>query len=103
MKADRFERWLGFGLLKTIGAGKTIIIDNASFHRKKHLNKIRGKADAGLLFLPPYSPSFNPIEKYWANMKLDLRNTSPMYSLLENAIYNYCIDDSFIASLYYAQ
>ncbi|MDR2499709.1 MAG: transposase [Treponema sp.] len=72
MKADRFERWFRFDLLKTIGAGKTIIMENASFHRKKHLNKICGKTNAGLLFLPPYSPDFNPIEKDWANMKRDL-------------------------------
>jgi transposase len=37
-------------------------MDNARFHRKKELRKIaRGKAR--LLFLPPYSPDYNPIEK----------------------------------------
>ena len=89
MKADRFERWIECDLLKTIGAGKTIIMDNASFHRKKQLNEICGKAGVGLLFLPPYSPDFNPIEKDWANMKRDLRDTASMYSLLQAAIYNY--------------
>ena len=83
MKADRFERWIERDLLKTI------IMDNAGSHRKKQLNEICGKAGAGLLFLPHYSPDFNPIGKDWANMKRDLRDTASMYALLETAIYNY--------------
>jgi hypothetical protein len=89
MKAGRFERWFEFELLKTIGVGKTIIMENASFHRKKHLSELCGKANTGLLFLPPYSPDFNPIAKDRAKMKRSLRDSSPMYSLLEHAIYNY--------------
>jgi putative transposase len=49
-------------LLGEIPNGYTAIMDNARFHRKKELRKIaRGKAR--LLFLPPYSPDYNPIEK----------------------------------------
>jgi transposase len=48
-------------------------MDNAPFHRKKELRRLaRGKAR--LLFLPPYSPDYNPIEKTWANMKRFLCN-----------------------------
>jgi transposase len=43
-------------------------MDNAPFHRKTRLRKLaRGKVR--LLFLPPYSPDYNPMEKSWANMK----------------------------------
>jgi transposase len=42
-----------------------------------------------LLFLPPYSPDFNPIEKEWADMKRGLRDTAPLYALFETAIYKY--------------
>jgi hypothetical protein len=75
MKVGRFERWFEFELLKSIGAGKTVIMDNASFHRKKHLSEICGKANTGLMFLPPYSPDFNPIAKDRAKMKRNLRDT----------------------------
>jgi transposase len=35
------------------------------------------KADSRILFLPPYSPDLNPIEKYWANMKAKVRELLP--------------------------
>jgi len=63
-------------------------MDNAPFHRKKELRKIaRGKAR--LLFLPPYSPDYNPIEKSWANMKRFLRNTLKDFESLASGIYHY--------------
>jgi transposase len=36
-----------------------------------------GKAKVNLMFLPAYSPDFNPIEKEWANMKAALRSPAP--------------------------
>ena len=47
----------------------------------------RGKAR--LLFLPPYSPDYNPIEKSWANMKRFLRSNLQNYKFVDSAIYNY--------------
>ncbi|MDR0494382.1 MAG: transposase [Treponema sp.] len=63
-----FEGWFERCLLKVIPAGYTVIMDNARFHRKAQLRKLaRGKVR--LLFLPAYSPDYNPIEKTRANMK----------------------------------
>ena len=63
-------------------------MDNAAFHRKKELRKIaRGKVR--LLFLPPYSPDYNPIEKSWANMKRFLRNNLKNFQSVASGIYNY--------------
>ncbi|MDR0707966.1 MAG: transposase [Treponema sp.] len=42
-----------------------------------------------LLFLPAYSPNFNPIEKDWANMKRTLRDAAPLCDLLQTAVYDY--------------
>jgi len=68
--------------------GYTAIMDNAGFHRKKELRKIAG-GKVRLLFLPPYSPDCNPIEKTWANMKRFLRNNLKGFLSVDSAIYNY--------------
>lgn len=72
--ATFFEYWFEEVLLPQIPRGYTVIMDNASFHRKKMLQNIACKSGINLLFLPPYSPDFNPIEHCWANMKRWLRN-----------------------------
>jgi transposase len=57
-----FESWFKDCFLVEIPKGCTIILDNARFHRKEILRKLaRGKAR--LMFLPPYSPDYSPIEK----------------------------------------
>jgi transposase len=63
-------------------------MDNAAFHRKKKPRKLaRGKAR--LLFLPPYSPDYNPIEKSWANMKRFLCNNLQDFNSIDSAVYDY--------------
>ena len=90
MTAACFEHWFENNPLERIGwTGKTIIMDNARFHRKEYLQEACGKSGVGLIFLPPYSPDFNPIEKDWANMKRELRDSVPLDNLLEAAIYKY--------------
>lgn len=84
---DFFESWFVM-LLSLLPKGHTVIMDNASFHRKKRLKKLaRGKVR--LLFLPPYSPDYNPIEHSWANMKRFLRNYSKNYDSIDSAVLSY--------------
>lgn len=64
-----FEDWFEFELIGLLPENALIILDNASFHRKRYLCKIAAKYGMRLLFLPPYSPDLNPIEKSWANLK----------------------------------
>ena len=86
-----FERWFVGCLLEEIPKGHTVIMDNAAFHRKGRLRKLaRGKAR--LLFLPPYSPDYNPIEKTWANMKRFLCNNMNHFKSLDSAIHAYFLN-----------
>jgi len=64
-----FEDWFEFELIPVLPENAVVIMDNASFHRKNSLYKISSRYGVGLLFLPPYSPDFNPIEHSWANFK----------------------------------
>ena len=86
-----FEEWF-LRLLKKIphGQGYTIIMDNASFHRNKELRRLaRGKER--LLFLAPYSPELNRIEKTWANMKRYIRDNLYECRKLECAVYDFFV------------
>ena len=60
-------------------------MDNATFHRKKILIELAMKTKCNVLFLPPYSPDYNPIEKKWANMKKYVRNYAYKHENLQNA------------------
>lgn len=46
-----------------------VILDNASFHKGSRTVALIEGTGASLLFLPPYSPELNPIEKDFANLK----------------------------------
>jgi putative transposase len=62
-------------------------MDNASFHPKKKLRNLARRHGLKLLFLPAYSPDYNPIEKDWANIKNALINLVNDEVTLETAIY----------------
>lgn len=88
--AALFEEWFENVLLPSLphGQGYTIILDNASHHRKEALRKLaRGKVR--MLFLPPYSPDYNRIEKSWANMKRWLRDNLRDFFMVDLAVYEY--------------
>lgn len=84
-----FEKWFEKNLLCEIPHGFTVIMDNASFHRKEKLIQLAKNAGVNLLFLPPYSPDFNPIEKSWANLKRWLKDNLLHYSQFDFAVSDY--------------
>ena len=88
MNSQLFEFWFAL-LLIVIESGSVIIMDNASFHRKKVLKKMAADAGCRVIFLPPYSPDFNPIEKVWANLKKFLRNQLTLFESLSDAVFHY--------------
>lgn len=89
MNCDLFETWFRTQLVKSIARGSTVIMDRASFHRKKTLENLARRHHVKILFLPAYSPDFNPIEKTWANMKKTLIDLLPAHTSLQNAILQY--------------
>jgi transposase len=82
-----FENWFKHNLMFELEIGSVVIMDNASFHRKAKLREIASEHGFSLLFLPPYSPDYNPIEKAWANMKKRLHDILPVFRNLEEAVY----------------
>jgi len=55
-----FEHWFEYALLKEIPKGSYCIMDNAAFHRKGKFHDLSKKVDCTVIFLPPYSPEYNP-------------------------------------------
>jgi len=64
-----FNQWVEVDLLPQIPTNSVIILDNASFHKGIIMRRAVEKAGHTLLYLPPYSPDLNPIEKKWAQAK----------------------------------
>lgn len=75
MNGDLFEGWLAHILVPEFNnpAKSVLILDNASWHKKDAIYDIAGEYGFHVIFLPPYSPDLNPIEKFWANVKRRLR------------------------------
>ena len=61
-------------------------MDNAAFHKSERTKTLITNAQCHLLFLPPYSPDFNPIEKFWANLKAKIKKIISQSTTLAGAI-----------------
>lgn len=70
-----------------------IVLDNASPHRSYKTKEFvaKNKKRLELLYLPPYSPDLNPIERVWKNLRYYVTHNIYFETLeaLENAIINY--------------
>lgn len=82
---DLFNIWLKKELLPSLTPGQVLILDNASFHKSAATRKLVEEYGCEIIFLPPYSPDLNPIEKYWATMKAKIRELLPTVATLSEA------------------
>ena len=63
-------------LVPELSAGDVVVMDNLSSHKGADVRRSIEAAGAGLLYLPPYSPDFNPIENAFAKLKAHLRKAA---------------------------
>lgn len=68
-----FECYIENILVPMLTPGKTVVIDNASFHQSQRIKDLIKNAGCQLIYLPPYSPDLNPIEHYWHKLKTIIR------------------------------
>ena len=89
MDSEFFEEWFKVMFLSEVECNKVIVMDNASFHRKSRLYELCKDANKNLklIFLPPYSPELNPIEKFWATLKKNLKKIDKNNICLVECIY----------------
>ena len=60
-------------LAPTLEAGDVVIMDNLGAHKVKGIREAIEERGATVIYLPPYSPDLNPIEKCWSKIKTYLR------------------------------
>jgi len=60
-------------LAPTLHPGDIVMMDNLSVHKTAGVREAIEAVEASLLYLPPYSPDFNPIEAMWSKVKQSLR------------------------------
>jgi transposase len=69
-----FEVFVGAVLVPTLHPGDLVILDNLSSHKGPRVGQLIRAAQADVLYLPPYSPDFNPIENAFSKIKQGLRS-----------------------------
>ena len=70
---DKFLAYLRDVLIPTLHPGDIVVMDNLRTHHIPAVKELLHNAGAEVLYLPPYSPDLNPIEKLWSKMKAILR------------------------------
>lgn len=70
---ERFVAYLKDVLLPTLHPGDIVVMDNMRSHHVKAVGELLEEKGIIPLYLPPYSPDLNPIEKMWSKVKAILR------------------------------
>jgi transposase len=73
MDAATFESYIEQILVPCLRPGDIVVLDRLSAHRGRAVGRAVRKVGAGLWYLPPYSPDYNPIEMIWSKVKGALR------------------------------
>jgi transposase len=76
MDGEMFRAYVDQCLVPVLRPGDIVILDNLSSHKVRGVREAIAAAGAHLLYLPPYSPDLNPIEKFFARLKALLRRAA---------------------------
>jgi transposase len=84
---DVFLAYVEQVLCPRLQPGHLVILDNLTAHKVPGVRALVEARGACLLYLPPYSPDFNPIEQAWSKLKQHLRGRKPrLLDQLEAAV-----------------
>jgi transposase len=81
-----FEVWIEACLIPALRPGQVVILDNATFHHGGQIAELIEAAGCQLLYLPPYSPDLNRIERCWAWLKSRIRKGLSYFPSLRHAM-----------------
>jgi transposase len=76
MNGNAFLAYIEQILGPSLKPGGIVVLDNFSAHKIPGVREVIAAAGARLLYLPPYSPDFNPIDQVFAKLKALLRKAA---------------------------
>ena len=86
---ERFKRYLENDLLPHLNGNSILVMDNMKSYHAKAVKELLDSSGVRYIYLPPYSPDLNPIEKLWSKVKALLRKfKARTLDALPNAIQN---------------
>jgi transposase len=71
-----FRAYVQQMLCPKLRQGDIVILDNLQSHKAAGVSEAVRAVGASVLYLPPYSPDFNPIENMWSKVKTHLRTVA---------------------------
>jgi transposase len=71
-----FETYVEKVLVPSLRAGQIVVMDNLSAHRPRQIRELIEQQGCKVLYLPAYSPDYNPIEEAFAKIKTLLRKAA---------------------------
>ena len=78
---DRFVAWVKRKLLPKLKRGDVVVMDNLRAHHDPRVEPACTARGVRVIYLPPYSPDFNPIESGWALQKQYVRRIAPRHPI----------------------
>lgn len=99
MDKAMFLEYIKQVLCPTLRPKDIVIMDNLSAHKNPDVAKYIHKCGAEVLYLPPYSPDFNPIENMWSKVKqllrgMELRTFEALEKGIASALNVVCASDA---------
>jgi len=84
----RFAFYVTQCLAPTLRAGDVLVLDNLAVHKLEGVREWLAERGVEVVFLPPYSPDFSPMEQAWSKLKTKLRTCAARsYEALQDALY----------------
>ena len=86
---EKFKQYLETDLLPHLNGNSVLVMDNMKSHHAKAVKELLDSSGVRYIYLPPYSPNLNPLEKLWSKVKALLRKfKARTLDALPNAIQN---------------
>ena len=81
-----FNLWIKECLLPELKPNQVVIMDNATFHKSPKVRELIESVGSRLLYLPPYSPDYSPIEQKWSHVKNMVKKVKDRFKSFEECL-----------------